>query len=366
MDNIQMLDAVERYIRGEMTSQERVYFEQLRKTNPEVDQLVVEHTLFLNQLNKFGEHKQFKASLNEIHNNLHEAGVIKNQAPKVKVVDLFRRHKKVLAVAACIAGFIAITIAGGVSYVSQKDNKAELEKLRQDLTKKVSDVAKSNNEVKSVITRISKAPENLPARFGGTGFLIDGKGYLVTNAHVVEGAKSLIVQNSKQQEFRAKTVYVNAVSDIAILKIQDDDFKPFTNLPYGIRKSGASLGEQLYTLGFPRTEIVYNEGYMSAKTGYNGDTMTCQIGVPANPGNSGGPVFNKNGEIIGIINARQTQSQGVVFAITARNIFATLEEMKKDTAYVNVKLPSNSSVKGLDRTQQVDKFLDCVFMVRSY
>lgn len=366
MDNIQMLDAVERYIRGEMTSQERVYFEQLRKTNPEVDQLVVEHTLFLNQLNKFGENKQFKASLNEIHNDLFEAGVIKNQAPKVKVVDLFRRHKKVLAVAACIAGFIALTIAGGVSYVSQKDSQAKFENLRNDLTNVKREVAKSKNEVRNEISRMSKAPENVPARFGGTGFLIDVKGYLVTNAHVVEGAKSLVVQNAKQQEFRAKAVYIDPVSDIAILKIEDADFKPFTSLPYGIRKSGASLGEQLYTLGYPRSEIVYNEGYMSAKTGYNGDTMTCQIGVAANPGNSGGPVFNKNGEIIGIINARQTQSEGVVFAITARNIFSTLEIMRKDTAHLNVKPPSSSSLKGLDRTQQVDKILDCVFMVKSY
>jgi len=61
MEELQMLDAVERYIRGQMNSQEKEYFEQLRKSDPEVDQLVVAHTMFLNQLNKYGEQKNFKA-----------------------------------------------------------------------------------------------------------------------------------------------------------------------------------------------------------------------------------------------------------------------------------------------------------------
>jgi len=364
MDNIQMLDAVERYIRGEMNSQERVYFEQLRKTNPEVDQLVVEHTLFLNQIQKFGEQKQLKATLNEVHNSLFEAGVIKEEAPKTKIIDLFRRHKKMLGVAASIAGIIAILVSGGIAYKSHQNTQAELQQLERIIDDKVNTkTAQVRNDLEA---KIRKAPENTPPKSGGTSFLIDGKGLLVTNAHVVNDATTVVVQNTKGQEFRAKTIYVNAVSDLAILKIVDDDFKSVGPLPYGIRKSSVGLGEQLFTLGFPREVIVYNEGYMSAKTGFRGDTLTCQIGVAANPGNSGGPVFNKYGEVIGIINTREAKAEGVVFAVTAKNIFTSLEELKKDTAYQHIKLSTSSSIRNLERPAQVTKIEECIFMVKSY
>ncbi len=70
MGDIKVLEAVERYIRGEMNPDERLHFENLRKTNPEIDQLVVEHTLFLQQMNRFGEWKKFRSSLNDVHTDL--------------------------------------------------------------------------------------------------------------------------------------------------------------------------------------------------------------------------------------------------------------------------------------------------------
>ncbi|PWT71621.1 MAG: serine protease, partial [Bacteroidetes bacterium] len=193
------------------------------------------------------------------------------------------------------------------------------------------------------------------------------------NAHVVANASAVRVQNNKGQEFNAKIIYVNPGSDLAFLKITDADYKAVSSLPYGISKTSGDLGEQIFTLGYPRDEIVYGEGYMSAVTGFEGDTLACQIAIAANPGNSGGPILDKNGDIIGVLNARQTQLQGAVFAIKAKNIFRSLEEIKSDSTLIKndssvvaIRIPQTSSVKGMERVQQVKKIQDYIYLVKSY
>ena len=363
MEDTQLQETVERFLQGEMGEEEQARFEQLRKSNPELDQLVVEQSLFLNRLNEFGDRKQFQSALKEIHADLLSTGDIKPAANKAKVVDLFNRYKRVWAVAASIAGIIAITVSGLMAYFTP-NSQPQIEQLRREVYKLKTQTNILTNEVRDS-AKITRVPQNEIFKFGGTGFLIDAKGYLVTNAHVIKDAKTIIVQ-SKGQEYKAAAVKIDTERDLAILKIEDPEFKAFSSLPYGFKKTGADLGEQIFTLGFPRDEIVYGEGYMSASTGYNGDTMSCQIAVAANPGNSGGPVFNKNGEVIGILSTRQTQAQGFVFAVTAKNIFKSLDELKKDSTYQNIKMSSLSSVKGLDRPQQIKKIEDCVFLVKTY
>ncbi len=364
MEDIQLPETVERYLLGQMDAEELARFDQLRKTNPEVDQFVVEQTLFLQQLNSFGERKALRTSLQDIHANLMDTGAIKTMAPKAKVVDMFKKYRRVWAVAASIAGIIAITVSGLVAYFTP-NTKPQLEQLSREVSSLRAQTKILTNEVRDSSKAVSRVPENETFKFGGTGFLIDAKGYLITNAHVIKGAKTIIVQ-SKGQEFKAKLIKEDQERDLAILKIDDNEFKSFVSLPYGFKKTGADKGEQIFTLGFPRDEIVYGEGYLSASTGYNGDTMSCQIAVAANPGNSGGPVFNKNGEVVGILSTRQLQAQGFVFAVTAKNIFRSLEELKKDTAYQNVKISTLSSVKGMERPQQIKKIEDCVFLVKTY
>ena len=364
MEKIKMLETVERYLKDEMTPAEKEAFDQLRQSNPEIDQLVVEHTIFLHQMDELSDRKNFRSGLHEIHADLLDKGAIEEKPSRAVVVQLLKKHRRVMAVAASIAGITTLLIAGMASYYSRRANASELEQL----SKKFENTERTVNALKKQVEsdKIEKAPTNTPIKSGGTGFLIDGKGYLVTNAHVVQGSSSVVIQNNKGQEYLATAILINDVNDIAILKIEDPDFKIRGALPYGLKKIGAEIGETLFTLGFPREEIVYNEGYMSAKTGFNGDTLTCQIGVQANPGNSGGPVFNKSGEVIGIINTRQATAEGVVFAITAKNIFSSVEEINNDSLSFNIKLPLHSSLKGLDRVQQIKKIEDCVFMVKSY
>lgn len=362
-EDLKILEAVERYISGGMNPDERMYFEGLRKSNPEIDQLVVEHTFFLQQLNRYDDTRNFRSRLNDVHIGLAEKGLINSTRlkGKAKVVYLFNKYKRVTAIAASIAGITTLAISALVWSVTPPKPAAEIEKLKMDMTavkKKTEQQQKEINQVKKEIN----APQII-YKTGGTGFLVDAKGLVVTNAHVIENARNIVVQNRQGKDFPVEVVLLDATRDLAILKIQDTAFQAPQSLPYSIRKTSPEIAEPVYTLGYPRKEIVYGEGYLSARTGYNGDTLTCQIAIAANPGNSGGPILNRNGEVVGVLSARQTSAEGVVFATQSKYILEALKQLPPDSIHKN-RSSSTSNMKNLDRVQQVKKISDYVYMVK--
>ena len=362
MDDILLLETVERYLANEMTELEKINFEEQRK-NADFDQLVVEHIYFLQGLNKFTDIKLYKDALNEIESKLSEEGAMNLPALTglAVVINLWDRYKRNIAVAASIAGFISILTLGlMITYTKQYGNE-NYAVLVKELSKTNSEVNKLKSTTKIPVTTQKLEPK---VDFRGTGFLIDGKGYIVTNAHVISKMKNIYVENSKGQYYNTSIVLNDVLVDLAILKIVDTAFKSVAYLPYSIKKSNSDLGEQFFTLGFPRNEIVYGEGYVSAKSGSEGDTSSYQLTVSANPGNSGGPVINHNGEIIGIITAKDSKADGVVYAAKSKNIFKLLEKLKKgDSKYELIKTPSNTNLKGLDKVQQAKKMEEFVYMV---
>jgi serine protease Do len=361
MQDTALLDAVERYIRGEMLPEEKEFFEHVRSSNPDVDQLVVEHSLFLEKIDQYGKTRQFKANLNEVHKQLAEEGQIKEQNPAI-VVNLWKKYKKVVFVAASIAGVTALAISGLVSALTPKVKPSQLDYLSGV-------VARQGSKINNIDTKLNTTP---PPTFdrGGTGFLIDGKGYLITSAHVVKGANQIDVQNTLG-EYNARIIQIYPSADIAILKIDDTAYHAFNGLPYGISRTGGELGEELFTLGYPRPEIVYGKGYMSAVTGFQGDTTAFQLTIAANPGNSGTPVLNNDGEVIGIVTSSQHNAQGMVFAVRSNNIFRAIDSMKVDSSiqkmdsnFVHLHIPTTSALKGVDRVHQIKRIEDYVFIVK--
>lgn len=366
MDDILLLEAIERYLNGDMDAAERTYFETLRKNTPEVDQMVVEHSMFLHQMDIYSVHRNLKLSLQATHAKLLERGEVNEGGEltaKGKVIQLWNRYKKVTAIAAFVGGIIALAISGLVVYFAPVKN-SQLEQLSKEVAV-IKQIQKfqgtSISEVKS------KIPKGVTFISGGSGFLIDAKGYIITNAHVLKGSGAVVV-NSKGQEFNASIVNIDVAKDLAILKINDGDYQPLKSLPYSIRKANTDLGESVFTLGYPRNDIVYGEGYLSARTGYNSDSLSYQVQISANPGNSGAPVFNNNGEVIGILSTRQAQAEGVAFAVKSKNIYRMIDDLKEDgdTSVAKIKLPSHSSLKGVERKQQITKVEDCVFYVKAY
>lgn len=362
MDDTLLLDAIERYRSGEMTEQERTFFEEMRKNNPEIDQMAVEHTFFLNELERLGDRKSYKHTLDEVENTLVNEGIIakKQLTAKSKIVYLWNRYRKTIAVAACIAAIVSISTATIVSMYSENTKVTDLTPLVAEIKNLEEQVGDIKDKIDSATAATPSKPK-FTANFRATGFLIDGSGYIATNAHVINKAKNLVVENKKGEQFIAVPVYVNKSTDLAILKITDTAFNKINVLPYSIPKASAELGTHIFTLGYPRDEVVYGEGYLSAKSGYSGDTTSYQISISVNPGNSGGPVINKHGEVIAIISSKETNADGVVFAIKSKNIYKALEEIKISHS---IKLPSVATVKGLDRVYQIKKIEDCVFMVK--
>lgn len=362
MDDILIIEATERYIRGEMTPPEKTFFEEVRKNDSQVDQMVVEHIFLFNELDKHAGIKAYKHAIHEVETKLTEEGVIsKSQLKgKAKLVFLWKRYKRNIAVAATIAGLVSLITTGLIISYSNKVGNSNIVDLYAKIKKTEIKVDQLANNLNA-----KQTPNPTPnPDYRATGFLIDGNGYLVTNAHVVNKMKTIFVENNEGKYFSAISVFTDPTSDLAILKISDTAFTTISNLPYSIKKNNSDLGEQIFTLGYPRSEIVYGEGYLSAKSGNDGDSTAYQISVSVNPGNSGGPVMNKNGEIIGIITSKNSTADGVVYAAKSKNIFSLLENLKKAGDLQNViKLPTGNGLKGMERIQQVKKMEEFVFMV---
>ncbi len=202
-------------------------------------------------------------------------------------------------------------------------------------------------------------------KWSGTGFALNN-GYIATNYHVVENAKSIKVQGvrgSFNTEYNATVISTDKFNDLAIIKINDSRFNGFGTIPYRVKTSTSEVGEDVFVLGYPLTttmgdEIKLTTGVISSKTGFQGDVSLYQISAPIQPGNSGGPLFDGNGNLIGIVNAKHRGAENVSYAIKA----SYLNNLVESASSISL-LPTNNSVSGMSLSNKVKSLKNFVFMI---
>ena len=164
-------------------------------------------------------------------------------------------------------------------------------------------------------------------------------------------------------KYNAIIIATDKYNDLALLQISDNNFKGFGSIPYNVKTSVSDVGEDVFVLGYPLTstmgdEIKLTTGVISSKTGFQGDVSLYQISAPIQPGNSGGPLFDNKGNLIGIVNAKHKDAENVGYAIKTSYLKNLIE-----SSISNSILPNNNQIAGQPLTGKVKNLKNYVFMI---
>jgi S1-C subfamily serine protease len=200
----------------------------------------------------------------------------------------------------------------------------------------------------------------------GTGFAISSNGFIVTNHHVIEGASQLRIRGVNgdfRNTFTARIVAQDPRNDLAILRIDDNRFTNLGVVPFTLNTNQAGVGESIFVLGYPLRasmgdEIKLTNGIVSSRTGYQGDITSYQISAAVQPGNSGGPLFDSRGNLIGIVNAKHSGAENASYAIKTSYLKTLIETLPEP-----IRLQTVNSLAGKSLTQQVTEVKRVIYIV---
>ncbi len=361
-------ELIERYCLGQMLPEELRIFEQWKDSDPELSSAIEEQRIITAAFRMYGERSEVKEKLNRIQDEM-ETEEYRFRAP-LRVVstqqsrarNLWQQYR-IPAIAALISIVAVSASLLSVNFSNVGNQKST--HAYQELRREVENLKKNQKRIINNIKSDTKDTETASLKgFTGTGIALTQSGYILTSYHVVEDAKSVYVSNEKFEQLKASPIFTDPVLDLAVLKVEEENFQGFAEMPFSFRKAVADPGEKVFTLGYPRDEMVYGEGSVSSYTGFEGDTTSYQISIPVNPGNSGGPLFDGQGNLIGIISGRNATAEGASFAVKSRWIAETLKTHESTDNHWSI--PLRKSLRGLDRTAQIKRLKEYVFMVKVY
>ena len=143
--------------------------------------------------------------------------------------------------------------------------------------------------------------------------------------------KVFVQGTNSVNEYKAIVTWFDSIKDLATVSISDKNFNGFANIPYRI-KTGANLGQNVFTLGYPLQDVMgfnikLSTGMITGTTGVRDNDYAYTLDLNLNPGNSGGPLFNNSGDVIGMVEARSSEEavgvkvENVSYAIKSETFF---------------------------------------------
>ena len=228
---------------------------------------------------------------------------------------------------------------------------------------------KEINSSGSASSGVETAPSDKDIKATGSGIIFSTSGYILTNYHVIENSNKFVVElntPSGKVSYNTELILQDKENDLAVIKIKDDQFKDLPPINYSFKENGSlDVGGSVFTIGYPHAlsgmgkEAKFTDGKISSKTGYNGSMNSFQTSIPVQPGNSGGPVFNDSGQLIGVINATFRSADNVSYAIKLnyiRNIIELLNE--------KVEIPASNSLASLSLEEKVKVLTNYVVLIK--
>jgi hypothetical protein len=202
-----------------------------------------------------------------------------------------------------------------------------------------------------------------PAAWSGSGIALSNNVF-ATNHHVVDGATNLFVYFPDTKiKYKAEVLATDAANDLAIVRVTDPEFGGFPAIQYGFKKAIEDVGMGVFVLGYPMVdtmgeEIKLTTGVVSSRSGFQGNPSQYQISAPIQPGNSGGPLFNDNGELIGIVSAKHSGADNVGYGVKLSYLY---ELASRSEASLN--LDKSSQISTMSLSEKCKAVIPCTVMV---
>ncbi|MBI4016787.1 MAG: trypsin-like peptidase domain-containing protein [Candidatus Aenigmarchaeota archaeon] len=202
---------------------------------------------------------------------------------------------------------------------------SQLEKVEQTSTEKIStleeqlkNVRITNKDFSAIIKDVIKTVVSVKTDKGiGSGVIIDSRGYVLTNFHVISGAAKAAIITYDKQAHPVKLIGTHEATDLAVIQIAEEG--SYSALDFETRDARIEVGAKVVAVGNPGgLEFSVTEGIISNAERTINDVAYIQHDVPINPGNSGGPLVNIQGNIVGINTQKREGFEGVGFAIHAK------------------------------------------------